>query len=499
MLTTAKNMQLMDASGVNISPVTDITSLYYEVAEKANNDSEDQIVVRKYVYSGFPVSVNLDPTDKTDLATSDYHYDPSINTPYYRLVDNAGKDIIVSNISTSLIPGTTYRQINVQHYNLSQMLTHYTTRELFDASIHVLDTSLNIQDASITHLYNSITSIEIDINTTITYVPNKFYLVKYYVGADGIMDIPGDQYSGPSKTEAITLLIRACDSSALDYNLYNMYDHLGNSLDVHGKYDIIDNAGSKKIRITWLKDKYGNEAPYDFYNLTYTPADTNKNNYTFTYVGGEGTYYNENALLKPTFKDKIRNNIIKTNPFNDNTNMIIFRMCQNGGNNKIENNYIGNNNQIFVTGSTVIFYNNIIHNFNNIALYEDIGDMTSSHNIKLSNAIINNGNDIGAKDINADKITIKNNNVIEFKIESPLTFDNLIIGSNNALTLYPNRSYRSYVSNATVLDNCKGTMCLSDYTVIDGYNDTTNSFDTESNSVYLFNQNVYAKSFNTLR
>ena len=109
MLTTAKNMQLMDASGVNISPVTDITSLYYEVAEKANNDSEDYIVVRKYVYSGFPVSVNLDPTDKTDLATSDYHYDPSIDTPYYRLVDNVGKDIIVSNISTSLIPGTTYR------------------------------------------------------------------------------------------------------------------------------------------------------------------------------------------------------------------------------------------------------------------------------------------------------------------------------------------------------------------------------------------------------
>ena len=324
-------------------------------------------------------------------------------------------------------------------------------------------------------------------------MPNKFYLVKYYVGDGGIMDIPGDQYSGPSKTEALTLLIRACDSSALDYNLYNMYDHLGNSLDVHGKYDIVGNAGSKKIRITWLKDKYGNEAPYDFYNLTYTPtntnennSNTNENNYTFTYVAGEGTYYNENALLNPTFKDKIRNNIIKTNPFNDNFDMIVFRMCKNDANNKIENNYIGNNNYIFVTGSTVIFYNNIIHNSNNMALYEDLGDMASSYDIKLSNAIINNNNKITAKTINADKITIKNNNTIEFKIEQ-LEINNFIVGSNNALTLYPNRSYSSSVLNVTVLDNCKGTIYLSDDTVIDGYNDTTNSFDTESNSVYLFN------------
>lgn len=34
MLTTAKNMQLLDASGINISPMTDITSLYYEVESK---------------------------------------------------------------------------------------------------------------------------------------------------------------------------------------------------------------------------------------------------------------------------------------------------------------------------------------------------------------------------------------------------------------------------------------------------------------------------------
>ena len=36
MLTTGKSIQLLDVSGMNISPITDITSLYYEV-ENPNN------------------------------------------------------------------------------------------------------------------------------------------------------------------------------------------------------------------------------------------------------------------------------------------------------------------------------------------------------------------------------------------------------------------------------------------------------------------------------
>ena len=55
MLTTAKSIQLLDVSGMNISPITDITSLYYEV----ENPKDKSIISRKYVYDGFPVGVNI--------------------------------------------------------------------------------------------------------------------------------------------------------------------------------------------------------------------------------------------------------------------------------------------------------------------------------------------------------------------------------------------------------------------------------------------------------
>ena len=63
MLTTAKSIQLLDVSGMNISPITDITSLYYEV-ENPNNKS---IISRKYVYDAFPVGVNIDPINLINI------------------------------------------------------------------------------------------------------------------------------------------------------------------------------------------------------------------------------------------------------------------------------------------------------------------------------------------------------------------------------------------------------------------------------------------------
>ena len=108
MQTTAKNFQLLDASGINISPATDITSLYYEI-ERENQMGGSPIVARKYVYSGFPVAVNIDQNVCTNIGKiSDESYIPSSNK-YYKITDSSNQDIIVSNVSTSVIPGTTYR------------------------------------------------------------------------------------------------------------------------------------------------------------------------------------------------------------------------------------------------------------------------------------------------------------------------------------------------------------------------------------------------------
>ena len=108
MQTTAKSLQLIDASGINISPTTDLTSLYYEVERKYNDTS---IIARKYVYSGFPVAVNIDPDISINIGSiawsSTYSASPY---PNYKLVDkDTNEDIVVSNISTCIIPGTTYR------------------------------------------------------------------------------------------------------------------------------------------------------------------------------------------------------------------------------------------------------------------------------------------------------------------------------------------------------------------------------------------------------
>ena len=65
MLTTAKSIQLLDVSGMNISPITDITSLYYEV----ENTKDKSIISRKYVYDAFPVGVNIDPVNLIEIGT----------------------------------------------------------------------------------------------------------------------------------------------------------------------------------------------------------------------------------------------------------------------------------------------------------------------------------------------------------------------------------------------------------------------------------------------
>ena len=67
-----------------------------------------------------------------------------------------------------------------------------------------------------------------------------------------------------------------------------------------------------------------------------------------------------------------------------------------------------------------------------------------------------------------------------------------LINSSNNITLYNN------ASNITILNNCNASINLSDNIIIDNYINS-NTLTTTPNSVYLFGQDVYAKSFNTLK
>lgn len=342
MLTTAKSIQLLDVSGMNISPITDITSLYYEV----ENPKDKSIISRKYVYDGFPVGVNISQgyllnIGRRETGTNERH--PNDGPLYkdgslYKIVDksNNQKDILVSRIDTDIIPGTTLREIKVTNYNLSEILSYYTPLDLMDASCQAIDTSINIINASIrdisTRIHNLRTSLDasnatmseiINWKTNFALIPNKFYLINdYYTGGNGCMALPNkntNSFSGPTSNNPLRLLIKANDSANLDGKLYEMYEQSGKALKVHGTYKIEGN----KVRITYMKDQYGNEAPYDFYNLKY-----NNGKYTF------GT----NSI-----NSNIQNNIIKTDPYTFGS----MPLMSYTNNSILKNNYIGYDSSIY--------------------------------------------------------------------------------------------------------------------------------------------------------
>lgn len=374
MLTTAKSIQLLDVSGMNISPITDITSLYYEV----ENPKNKSIISRKYVYDAFPVGVNIDPNNLTKIGTPTrtgkrHPSDGSLlykNGQLYKIVDNKQKDILVSRIDTGVIPGTTLRELKVTNYNLSEILSYYTPLDLMDASCHALDVSMDIINASIrdisTRIHNLRNSLDAS-NATMTeiihwsennsvhnkfyLIPNKFYLINdYYAGDNGCMALPNSNgFSGPAKNNSLKLLIKANDSANLDGKLYEMYDQSGKALKVHGTYKIESN----KVRITYMKDQYGNEAPYDFYNLKYNNGKYNDSKYTF------GT----NSI-----NSNIQNNIIKTDPYTFGSMPLL---CYYNNNSILKNNYIGYNSSVFIysNSSHLSMQNNIISN--NCSIYMD--------------------------------------------------------------------------------------------------------------------------------
>lgn len=289
------------------------------------------------------------------------------------------------------------------------------------------------------------------------------------------LPIPSTNFSGPTSDNSLSLLVKANDSANLDGKLYEMYDRSGNALKVYGTYKLSGESGAKPlIQITYMKDQYGNEAPYDLYNLRY--------NNKFTFNKDDD---NSNLLL--LFNDTIKNNIIKTDPYSFYSMPKIQLLSSN---NKINNNYFGYNSSICIINerySTCFITNNIIGN--NSSIYFFGGSMILCDNKISNNNIINQESQ---KLVSISNMNVNNYNNISV---SSNIISNLNINSSNNITLYNN------ASNVTILNNCDGSINLSDNIIVDNYIDTAtnSSLNTTPNSVYLFKQDVYAKSFNTLK
>ena len=518
MLTTAKNMQLLDASGINISPMTDITSLYYEVEELRENNNNSSIITRKFVYSGFPVSVQFDDNIINDVSIDYVYnqpYDSCIDSPFYKIKTQNGEDIIISNVSTNIIPGTTYRQININNYNLTNILYNYATRDMMDASILALDSSLLYNENRINELYDSIALDSFSLDELLSngvIIPNKFYLINdYYSGLlGGCMDDFILKAKGPEENDKKILLVRAGSTSRLDGIIYGMYNADGTSLmkngeeiKINGNYIITNKNNKNYLRIVKLKDCLNNEANYDLYNLMFTD-DNDSYHYTFS-------KNNQNAILDDGCN--IINNNIKLNPY-DNDN--IFFNHVKGGIIQYVNNIIGDSTITLIaqdsnnTGELILhdikYVNNIINNNNKIII------KNSNSNVELENSVIGNNNAItinGDKQIDKILNTIigNNNNIIfEVSLRDVALLNNFIIETNN--DIHFKFSGSNQYSNVVIKNNCncsvplgigESTLNNNVNLILDNYINTNETFYDTKNSAYLFAQNIYAYSFNAFK
>jgi hypothetical protein len=84
----------MDDNGINISPITNIESIYYEV-------TENNVVYRKFLYDNFPVytNFNADVVEHSYVNTGN----PPLEVGYYDTVkanvNSKLEDIIISSVT----------------------------------------------------------------------------------------------------------------------------------------------------------------------------------------------------------------------------------------------------------------------------------------------------------------------------------------------------------------------------------------------------------------
>lgn len=180
-MVTAKNLQLLDTQGNNISPAVNLETLYYE--ETVNNT-----VYRKHIFKHFPVYVKYNGKPEVQhagtLFTSETIYDKiltyeqtewpenapvqhtdisgiigndseilwtSQSAPYEYTNPDSGADILVSGLTQNrLSPGNDFMRLDVSAYNLTQILEPYAYKNWVNVNFAHYETMLKNAD-----IYNS--------------------------------------------------------------------------------------------------------------------------------------------------------------------------------------------------------------------------------------------------------------------------------------------------------------------------------------------------------
>ena len=156
-MNTAKTLQLLDVQSNNISPATNIESIYYEVMDGG-------VIYRNSIYRHFPIYVNynnnIDEPINVNRTTAyngslvnvsvgesvgDIKKDISIwNTSTFRLTTGTNKnDILLSSIAQTHLKNTRYYKLDVTTYNFSDIMSLYAPKLWVSNKFNSIDSSIN--------------------------------------------------------------------------------------------------------------------------------------------------------------------------------------------------------------------------------------------------------------------------------------------------------------------------------------------------------------------
>ena len=450
---TSKSAQYTDVKNQNISPLVGLDSLYYEQATYNSTPGvqTNYVITREAVYKHMPVQLFNSSADipyKFDTSTSINVAPENLqNTQKITAVLGQEKNILgLSQVSTFLIEQTNIPLHGVEanrRVNLSDILYNYNSKydiseyynaynssiasayvqinasllmcsNKFSTSIGKMDSSAKFEQisSSISSFDEILSDIKLNIDKQLDDYSDGIYnefVLKRFVTANRL-EVNKTYTMRYAKSNEFLITLLAINSSQFSPIVYARKSedssYFANSAvdKWEIKYDFENSV------ITYMKDEYGNEAPYDFKNII-SPRTTylfRKNNEDYSLTG------------------KCKNNVVNsTFP----TVELIYGVTQPD----ICYNYIGqDSSNIYVVGS-----NNTIMN-NNASIY------ISGNN----NYVGNNNNDIL---IVTNNNTIKDNNSsINIAMQS---YNNIIENFNNQITLKKSNNTKIYNNCTSIYSN----------------------------------------------
>ncbi|WQJ53729.1 MAG: hypothetical protein [Wendovervirus sonii] len=500
---TAKSVQLTDGNNVNISPMTDLMSVYYEI------ETDKNIVARKYIYNDFPAGLTIYNASNI----SSFHVSANKadiinianNEKLQYVKDGISNDIVISDVHNEKLKGTNYNVIVSNTYNLSDILFHYESKFAFNQSyndisintdnkisdiknyvntnIQDITTSINIQNISINQC-NRIVVLEadkvdklqklhdnseifsydnlLDIVNNELLISNKIYAMKYIPSLAGYNinnKIQSLRMVNDVNIDYYILYLKAININEFDKKVMcvsSVFNGISSDLLLEIEYDI------HKNNITWMKDQYGNEAPYDFLHLTangkYTFSDPDGNNLAYSkHITNNIIKHNSNINYMPVF---IIQNSMQGNEC-DTVNTINLK-CQDIINCNIKNSLF----TIDVAINTRYPY------IENVISENSVIDMSNSQNVFI----------INDKFINTTLHFDDNINIHDCNIMNSSINDNVL-----AMQQYTVKYADIYNSDIDIQDDLENVVIIND-----------NSKNVLSSNIFKTYQNIYAGSFNQI-